>query len=124
MTNDSSNKNTYPLDPENPEEMARLIELDRTSTRSMGGVFAGLEDTDIERLHDVLDLACGPGGWVLDVALERPETRVTGVDVSNIMINYARARARTQMRHNASFRVMDINGPLDFADSSFDLVNA
>lgn len=124
MENDAQKKNTYALDPESPEEMARLINLDRMSTREMGGVFAGLSEQDIAGLHDILDLACGPGGWVLDVALERPEANVTGVDVSQIMIDYAKARARTQKRLSATFRVMSINDALDFDDASFDLVNA
>jgi SAM-dependent methyltransferase len=124
MANDSSDKNTYALDPESPEEMARLIELDRVSTRSMGGVFSGLAETDIAGLHSVLDLACGPGGWVLDVAFEHPRLAVTGVDVSQLMMDYARARARTKMLTNAHFRVMNINDPLEFDDASFDLINA
>ncbi|GHO97710.1 hypothetical protein KSF_077580 [Reticulibacter mediterranei] len=124
MENDAQRKNTYSLDPESPEEMARLIDLDRMSTREMGGVFAGLSEQDIAGLHDILDLACGPGGWVLDAAFERPEVDVMGVDISKIMVNYAKARARTQKRLNASFRVMSINDDLDFDDASFDLVNA
>jgi SAM-dependent methyltransferase len=124
MTTDSSNENTYALDPESPEEMARLMNLDRMSTHGMGGVFAGLAEADIAGLHSVLDLACGPGGWVLDVAFKHPRIEVTGVDISQIMMDYARARARTQILSNTSFRVMNINGPLDFADNTFDLINA
>jgi SAM-dependent methyltransferase len=124
MENDAQKKNTYALNPESPEEMARLINLDRMSTRETGGVFAGLSEQDIAGLHDALDLACGPGGWVLDAALERPEMDVTGVDISNIMIDYAKARARTQKRPNAFFRVMSVNENFDFDDASFDLVNA
>lgn len=124
MENESQKKNTYALNPESPEEMARLINLDRMSTRAMGGVFAALSEQDIAGLHDILDLACGPGGWVLDVALERPEAHVTGIDISKIMIDYAKARARTQKRLNASFHVMSINDALEFDDASFDLINA
>ena len=124
MTTDSSNENTYALDPESPEEMARLLHLDRISTKGMGGIFSGLSEHDVAGLHNVLDLACGPGGWVLDVAFAHSEMEVAGIDVSKMMIDYANARARTQQLPNASFGVMNVLEPLDFSDNSFDLVNA
>jgi len=118
---EAAESNGYVLDPESPTEMARLINLDRFMTRGMGGPLVGVDH--LSPLRNVLDIACGPGGWVLDVAFERPDVEVAGVDISKIMIDYAKARARTQQLTNASFRVMDITKPLDFADNTFDLVN-
>lgn len=122
MTTDSPGENTYVLDAESPAEMARLISLDRITTKAMGGPLAGLPDPS--SFHTMLDIACGPGGWVLDTAFDHPESEVTGVDISKIMIDYANARARTQNLLNASFSIMDITQPLDFPDNTFDLVNA
>jgi len=122
MSDDLHLDNTYILDVESAAEMARLIALDRFTTQAMGGPFAGI--TDLSSLHTVLDLACGPGGWVLDVAFARPDIEVAGIDVSRTMTDYARARAFTQHLPNASFGVMSITNPLDFSDASFDLVNA
>jgi SAM-dependent methyltransferase len=119
----SATPNTYFLDPESPEEMARLINLDRITTQAMGGPLSGLTEQQIAGLRNVLDLGCGPGGWVLDVAFAYPEIEVAGVDISKIMVDYANARARSQELTNASFGVMDITGPLDFPDGAFDLVN-
>src|SRR5947208_13801729 len=68
-------------------------------------------------------MACGPGGWALEIAYTHPEIEVVGFDISQAMIDYARARARVQGLDNASFRVMDMQKPLDFPDGSFDLVN-
>lgn len=119
---ETTGKNTYFLDSESPTEMARLINLDRITTLAMGGPLAGI--TNPSTLHNLVDLGCGPGGWVLDVAFELPEAEVEGVDVSRIMVDYANARARTQQLPNASFGVMDITQPLDFPDNAFDLVNA
>lgn len=110
------------LDPESTAEMVRLINMDRFTTEAMGGPLAGLPDPS--NFHSVLDLACGPGGWVLDVAFAHPKMDVAGVDVSNLMIRYANARAVSQRIPNASFGVMDLAQPLDFSDNSFDLVNA
>lgn len=119
---DAAEQNGYVLDPESPAEMARLIDLDRFMTKGMGGPLAGVED--LSPVRNVLDIACGPGGWVLDVAFTRPDVEVAGVDISKIMIDYANARARSQRLPNASFGIMDITKPLDFADGAFDLINA
>lgn len=119
---DKPQKGGYVLDPESPVEMARLIQLDRFMTKGMGGPFAGIND--LSSTHKVLDMACGPGGWVLDVAFAHPEIEVTGIDISKIMIDYAEARARSQQLANASFSLMDLTKQLDFPAGSFDLVNA
>lgn len=114
--------NTYIFDLNSPAELARLINQDRFLTQAMGGPFAGLPT--LPAGANVLDVACGPGGWVLDTAFEYPDLEVAGIDLSEPMITYAIARARTQGRANTSFGVMDITQPLDFSDASFDLVNA
>jgi ubiquinone/menaquinone biosynthesis C-methylase UbiE len=119
---ESSSSHTYVFNPESPTEMARLINQDRILTQSMGGPFSGLSDTS--SLGNILDLGCGPGGWVLDVAFALPEAAVKGVDISHIMIDYANTCARTRQLPNASFAVMDISRSFDFPDASFDLVNA
>jgi ubiquinone/menaquinone biosynthesis C-methylase UbiE len=123
MSPDSS-ENTYIFDPESPTELARLINQDQVTTRAMGGPLVGLSDETIAGLRNVIDLACGPGGWVLDTAFAYPHIEVAGVDISRAMIDYANARARSQELTNASFGVMDITQPLDFSDNAFDLVNA
>jgi SAM-dependent methyltransferase len=120
----NNNASGYMFDPENAAEMARLINQDHLATEEMGGIFAGLSPATIESLHTVLDMACGPGGWVLDVAYAHPTLEVAGIDISQTMIQYALARARSQGLHNASFEVMDIKKPLEFSDASFDLINA
>jgi ubiquinone/menaquinone biosynthesis C-methylase UbiE len=114
--------NTYVFDPEDATELARLIHLDRVFTKGMGGPLAGLPE--LSDTAQVLDLCCGPGGWVLDTAFEHPEMEVAGIDISESMIAYAYARARSQQLPNASFGVMSVLDPLDFSDNTFDLVNA
>ena len=118
----SNSDNVYFNDPENVAEMARLLGQDRLITKGMGGLFS--ERFDLSGIHRILDLACGPGGWALEVAFTYPKIEVVGVDVSRAMIDYANAQTRVQGLDNASFQVMDIQKPLDFPDGSFDLVNA
>lgn len=116
------NESTYIIDAENAAEMARLIKQDRLITKAMGGLLP--ERSDVASMHDILDIACGPGGWVLGVAQAYPELQVTGIDISSLMIEFALAQVLTQGLHNATFRVMNALKPLAFPDSSFDLVNA
>ncbi len=119
---DRSTDNTYIFDPESAAEMARLMEQSRTMTEAMGGLWVGLPD--LEPDAQIIDLACGPGSWVLDVAHANPESEVVGVDISRTMITYAKTRASLQDLDNATFRVMNILQPLDFEDDTFDVVNA
>ncbi len=102
--------------------VVRLIEQSRLFTQCMGGPLTGLPDP--ANFQSILDIACGPGDWVLDVAFAHPTSEVAGIDISQIMIEYANARMRTQNVSNASFGVMNILKPLEFSDHTFDLVNA
>jgi ubiquinone/menaquinone biosynthesis C-methylase UbiE len=122
MARKETMSNTYIFDPEDAAELARLIHQDRVVTQGMEGLIAGLPE--LPETAQVLDLCCGPGGWVLDMAFEHPEMEVAGIDISEMMIAYANARARTQQLPNASFGVMSVLEPLDFSDNSFDFVNA
>jgi len=118
----SQGDGTYFIEAENAAEMARLINQDRILTRCMGGLFP--PQLDLSNVHDVLDIACGPGGWALDVARSHPDKRVTAIDISQIMTEFARYQAREQELYNAHFVAMDALKPLDFSDNSFDFVNA
>jgi ubiquinone/menaquinone biosynthesis C-methylase UbiE len=118
------NESTYVIDSESGAEMARLMVQDRILTEGMGGLFTELPDDVLADTHDILDIACGPGGWVLDVAFEHPDINVVGLDISKQLVDYARAQARVRWLDNAQFRVMDVLKPLDFDDESIDLVNA
>ncbi|GAC1427179.1 MAG: hypothetical protein NVS9B9_24410 [Ktedonobacteraceae bacterium] len=123
-TSDDRGEGKYIINVENAAEIARLMYQDRLVTEQMGGVLAEHTPEKIEVLESVLDLACGPGGWVIDLAYVSQKTRVVGVDISVGNISYAQSQARVQGLDNACFQVMDILQPLEFPDNSFDLVNA
>jgi ubiquinone/menaquinone biosynthesis C-methylase UbiE len=113
----------YVMDPELMAEMVRLNGQGRMLTQSMGGVLPELSQQERVLLRDVLDLACGPGEWALDLAFESPDLHVVGVDISEIMIEYASAQAAAN-HLNARFKAMSVlKHPMPFDDSSFDLVN-
>ena len=51
------------IDPESAAEMTRLLNKSRLQTRHMGGLLP--EQPDATVFQDVLDIGCGPGGWVV-----------------------------------------------------------
>ena len=118
----NENENTYILDTEGGAEMARLMKQDSLLTKGMGGLFP--EREDVATMQNILDIACGPGGWVLDAAFAYPKCMVVGIDIDREMVEYARAQAWSQGLENVSFKVMNALERLDFPDASFDLVNA
>ncbi len=119
----STGSNVYFNDPESGAEMARLIDQDRLITQGMGGPLPERAN-DFAGIDRILDIGCGPGGWLLDIAFEHPEMEVVGIDISRAMTNYAQARAEVQGLHNARFHAMDMLEPLQFPEHFFDLVSS
>lgn len=116
-----TDEHTYVLDPNNEIEVERLLAQQRMLAQAVGPL-AGV--SHLAAGARVLDLACGPGGWVLDVAAERPDVQVLGVDISQTSLNHASTQARTLQLSNAAFSKMSIIEPFSFPENSFDLVNA
>jgi ubiquinone/menaquinone biosynthesis C-methylase UbiE len=109
-------------DRSNDAEMIRLMIQDNLLTTGMGGPLA--EQPDPASLHRVLDIGCGPGGWILEAARLYPQMNLVGIDISWRMIEYARAQAQARkLTDGVEFLVMDALHPLKFPDASFDLVN-
>jgi ubiquinone/menaquinone biosynthesis C-methylase UbiE len=105
------------------DEMTRLRLQDRMLTRMMGGVLP--EQPDPSQFERVLDVGCGTGGWLIEVAKAYPSIeRLVGVDISKRMIDFARQQAKEhQVEDRVEFQVMDALHKLHFPDNSFHLVN-
>lgn len=117
-------KDTYLLDPENAAEMARLEIQGQLLTRGMGGTMPEWGNCLPRGSVRVLDLGCGPGEWVRQVASDHPQVEVIGVDISQVMVAYAQSKAQQTGVSNAHFLRGNILEPLDFPEATFDLVNA
>ncbi|WP_376797018.1 class I SAM-dependent methyltransferase [Thermogemmatispora sp.] len=115
-------RSTYIIDAENAGELARLMQQDRLLTEAMGGLLPE-EGIGLPEAGRVLDLACGPGGWLLELAFCFPRATLLGVDLSPAVVEYATAQARSRGLEQVHFQVMDVMEPLDFPDGSFDLIN-
>ena len=114
-------ENTYFIDAEHAAEMARLTYQGRLLTKHMGEMLP-VVNGDRACIKTVLDIACGPGEWALDVAQAYPATQVMGVDNSKRMIDFA-CTISAQVP-NVQFRVMDVTRPLEFSENSFEFINA
>src|SRR3989442_1004047 len=80
---DRQQVSTFLIDPESGAEMVRLTDLHKMTTQYMGGLFP--QSLDIAHIHHVLDLACGPGDWVQDMAFEYPDMEVIGIASSQAL---------------------------------------
>ena len=91
-------------------------------TAGMGGVLPEQPDPAIFRR--VLDVGCGTGQWLIELAQKYPTMKLFGIDISKRMIDYAQAQAEA---HNVAdrieFAVMDALLILEFPPDFFDLAN-
>jgi len=118
------NSGTYTVqDRFSREELERLLIHSRMFTSAMGGLLP--EQSDPTRFQCVIDIGCGPGGWILDAAKTYPTmSRLVGVDINDKLLNYARAEAKAlQVDDRVEFHNMDGLRPLGFPNEQFDLVN-
>ncbi|RAQ94257.1 class I SAM-dependent methyltransferase [Thermogemmatispora tikiterensis] len=118
----TSSRNTYIIDSEQAAELARLMQQDRLLTEAMGGLLPE-EGINLPERGRVLDLACGPGGWALELAFRFPKVEILGIDISPLVIEYANAQAWSRGLENVHFQVGNVMDPLPSPDQSFDLIN-
>jgi SAM-dependent methyltransferase len=110
----------YFLDQTN--ENTRLLRQHEQIKALIGGLVP--PEIDLSTINRALDLACGPGGWALDLARTYPQVQVVGVDASEVALGEARRLAIRDHLSNALFREVDLTSEagLPFPDSHFDLV--
>jgi ubiquinone/menaquinone biosynthesis C-methylase UbiE len=108
-------------DLENATEIARRLLQERLAAWILGGVFP--ERTHLGKIHDILDIGCGPGGWGIDVARRYHGCTLVGIDGNKAMIEYARTLLQMHHLKNARFEVMSTYDKLPFEAHCFDLIN-
>lgn len=110
-------------DRSNQEELNRLQVFDRLLTAGMGGTLP--EQPDPAVFVRVLDVGCGTGGWLIELAQAVPTCQVlVGVDASLTFVEYARTQAKAaQVSERVEFQVADALRMLEFPRRYFDLVN-
>lgn len=71
----------------------------------------------VQKNDEVIDLACGTGAQVFELA--GICKKVVGIDLSASMISYARKKLNKQKTDNAEFKIADATKLSEFADNSF-----
>jgi len=113
------------------EDAARLNMVNMLFNDLLGGVFP--PHVSIVGCRRMLDLACGPGGWIFDVSeslgQSDPAISVVGIDNNPNMIELASGEAYRRGQSGSpllgvEFHVMDVLKPLKFVDASFDYIHA
>ena len=120
QNNDTTAQQGYFVNAENAAEMARLTKQAHILSEHLGLFPTSL---DLSSTQDILDIACGPGEWAMETARFFPDKQITGIDISNIMINYARYTAQSLNISNVHFMISDATHQLPFPDACFDLIN-
>lgn len=104
-------------------EAARLHIQDGLITRAMGGVLP--EQQQPSRFQEILDIGCGTGDWLIELASTvPPPSLLVGIDVNKPMLAYAATQAEArQVSDQIQWREMDALRSLDFLTETFALVN-
>jgi ubiquinone/menaquinone biosynthesis C-methylase UbiE len=110
-------KSTYVNEEGDIRERMRLKRQEEVLNKAI----APLAGEDLSSKHDILDIACGTGGWCIETSLHHPEKHIVGIDNDAGMVQFAQAQARLHDAH-PTFLQMSALEPLDFPDESFDLV--
>ncbi|KAG0173195.1 hypothetical protein DFQ30_008584 [Apophysomyces sp. BC1015] len=76
----------------------------------------GLPFIPLEENARILDVGCGPGTWIMDIATEYPTSEFIGIDMCDVFPTNIRPP-------NVTFQVGNVLERLPFPDNSFDFVN-
>ncbi len=113
---------SLPFLTENEAEVARLMLQHRRLTELMGNALP--PTLNLSRVRRVLDVGCGVGAWVYEMAWRHPDMQLVGIDKSAFFIDQA-------LRHifggipKITYLVQDMHhleGEM-FAPGSFDLIH-
>lgn len=109
--------------PPSEAEAARLSHLNGLLTRVQGGV------PEMAGFTKILDLACGAGSWVFEVARAYPHLSLMGVDDGPLMIEIAREQALVAGSGalplpNVTFHLEANLTRMDLVSEAFDFIHA
>ncbi|KAI9276302.1 S-adenosyl-L-methionine-dependent methyltransferase [Sporodiniella umbellata] len=113
-----SEASTIYLMPNDEEEMDRLIGQHFAFRTLLGGNLPeeSFNFVDLKKGAKVLDLGCGPGTWIMDMATDYPNSEFTGIDMCDVFPANIRPV-------NVEFKIANVLERLPFEDNEFDVVN-
>ena len=81
------------------------------------------EHIAVNTMESVLDLGCGTGEWIFDLARRYPKLRIYGVDSNERALHHARVRRNTSSLRQVELRHMDISQGLPIPDAFVNFVH-
>lgn len=81
------------------------------------------EHIPINTMKSVLDLGCGAGEWIFDLAKRYPKLRIYGLDSNEEALHQAKVRRNTSSLRQVELRRIDLLHELPVPDASVDFVH-
>ncbi len=81
------------------------------------------EQIAVNTMQSVLDLGCGRGEWIFDLAKRHPKLRIYGIDSDEEALHQATVRRNTSSLHQVEFRQMNLLQGLPIPDAFVDFVH-
>jgi ubiquinone/menaquinone biosynthesis C-methylase UbiE len=105
------------------DEFRRQLHLQRELCREMGALVP--PSIDLSTAQCVLDVACGAGGWLLEMARAFPHIQFIGLNTSEDMLERASEQASQEGVKKTIFleHTMANIDQLPFSHATFDLIN-
>jgi ubiquinone/menaquinone biosynthesis C-methylase UbiE len=110
-----SNKETY-LRFMIIEEICRYVHL------SMSGKLYP-DRIPVNTMERVLQLGCGTGDWLFDLAKQHPQLHIYGIEQDENVLQKAKARRNLGNQPQIELRLMDLTAPLPIPDNYIDLIH-
>ncbi len=77
----------------------------------------------VNSMQSVLDLGCGRGEWIFDLAKRYPKLRIYGIDSDEEALRQAKVRRNTSSLRQVELRHMNLLQGLPIPDASIDFVH-
>ena len=81
------------------------------------------EQIAVNTMESVLDLGCGTGEWIFDLAKRYPKLRIYGIDSNEELLHQAKVRRNTSSLRQVELRHMDLLQGLPIPNASIDFVH-
>lgn len=81
------------------------------------------ERIPVNMMERVLDLGCGTGEWLFDLAKRYPRLHIFGADINEESLQQAKIRRNTSGMRLVELRTMDIRQPFPIPDQYFDFIH-
>ena len=81
------------------------------------------EHIPINTMESILDLGCGTGEWIFDLARRYPKLRIYGIDSNEEALHQAKVRRNTSSLRQVELRHMDFSHGLPIPDAFVDFIH-